>query len=238
LRRDTLNVQAELALSHWFLNEHNSAKQFDSAYWHNLKALHDFQKSSLKQKERLKRDHIDSASLVRLREKIDSLAFDETKQTNTEKSYQDFISRYTFARERAAAIELRDEVAFVNVLRQNSYQGFEKYLNQYPQSLRAREARDRYEKLLFESRTRDKKLKSYLSFVSEFPSSPYKPIADKNIFELETIGGTPEDFSRFINDFPKNSYLHRARDFLFYLAQYETEKIPNDILTDSLKKTG
>jgi len=79
LRRDTLNVQAELALSHWFLNEHNSAKQFDSAYWHNLKALHDFQKSSLKQKERLRRDHIDSASLVRLREKIDSLAFDETK---------------------------------------------------------------------------------------------------------------------------------------------------------------
>jgi len=125
------------------------------------------------------------------------------KQTNTEKSYQDFISRHTFARERAAAIELRDEVAFVNVLRQNSYQGFEKYLNQYPQSLRAREAKDRYEKLLFESRTRDKKLRSYLLFVNEFPSSPYKPIADKNIFELKTVGGTPEDFAKFINDFPK-----------------------------------
>ncbi len=236
LRKDTLNVQAELVLSRWFLNPNNPSKQVDSAYFHNLKALHHFQKSSPKQKEKLRRDHIDSTSLVRLRVKIDSLAFDEAKQINTEQSYQGFISRYPLASEVEAAIELRDEVAFVNVLRQNSYLSFEKYLNQYPQSHRAREAKERYEKLLFESKTKDKKLKSYLSFVHDFPSSPYKSIADKNIFELETVGGTPDDFAKFIVDFPKSSYLHRAHDFLFYLAQDDIEKIPNDILTDSLKK--
>jgi len=36
--------------------------------------------------------------------------------------------------------------------------------------------------------------------------------------------------------FQKNSYVHRARNFLFYLAQDDVEKIPVDILTDSLKK--
>lgn len=236
LRKDTLNVQLELAFSRWFLDQNNPSRQVDSAYQHYMRAWHSYQKSSQKQREKLRRDHIDSTSLVSLRQNVDSLAFDVAKQSNTEKSYQDFISRFAFAREQAAAIELRDEVAYVNVLRQNSYQAFEKYLNQYPQSHRLKDARDRYEKLLFESRTNDKKLKSYLSFVNEFPSSPYKPIADKNIFELETIGGLPLDFDKFINDHPKNSYLHRARDFLFYLAQDETEKFPNEILTDSLKK--
>src|SRR5579859_2032691 len=128
LRKDTLNVQAEFTLCRWFLNPNNPARQTDSAYLRNLRALHDFQKSSVKQKEKLRRDGIDSATVVRLRIRIDSLAFEEAKQINSEKGYHYFLQMHLFAKERVAAIELRDEVAFVNVLRLNTYTAFDDYM--------------------------------------------------------------------------------------------------------------
>jgi len=236
ISKDSLNVQAELMLSGWFLNQNNPAKQIDSAYYHNFRALRTFQKSPNKQKEKLKHDQTDSAFIVQLREKIDSLAFESAKQINTELSYLDFIQKFRFAKERPAAIELRDEVAFVNVLRQNSYSAFDDYLKLYPKSHRAKEAKERYEKLLFDSKTKDKKLKSYLSFVNEYPSSPYRLIADKNIFEVATSGGLPEDFVKFIAEYPQNSFVNRARNILFYIAREPDEKKSPPWMTDSLRK--
>ncbi len=235
LRKDTLNVQAELSMSHWFLNPNNPAQQIDSAYQHSLRAFYSFKKSSPRQKEKLKRDRTDSISIVRFRQRIDSLAFEKAKQINTEDSYQDFIQKFLLANEQAEAVELRDEAAFLNALRQNSYSSFENYLKRYPQSHRAKEARDRYEKLLFESKTKDKKLKSYLSFVKEYPASPYTSEADKNIFEVTTSEGAPEDFIRFIEAYPTSSFVHRSRDFLFHIAREPDEKISFE-LTDSLKQ--
>ena len=236
LHKDTLNVQAELLVSQWFLNQDNPAKNIDSAYHHNLRALHAFQKSPLKQKEKLKQDRTDSVSIVRLRQQIDSAAFEDAKQINTEQSYQDFIQKFQFAKEKTNAIELRDEVAFVNVLRQNSYAAFDDYLNRYPKSYRAKEAKERYEKLLFDSKTIDKKLKSYTSFANEFPLSPYRLIADKNIFEVATSGGSPEDFIKFITDYPQNSFVNHARDILFYISRDPDEKTIAPWMTDSLRK--
>jgi len=236
LRKDTLNVQAELMLSQWFLNQNNPAKHIDSAYRHNLRALHAFQKSTIKQKEKLKQDRTDSASIVRLREKIDSTAFEGTKQINSEQSYQDFILKFQFAKEQSAAVELRDEIAYVNVLRQNSYTAFDDYLRRYPESHRAKEAKERYEKLLFDSKTKDRKLKSYISFVNEFPSSPYRVIADKNIFEVATSGGSPEDFIKFITEYPQNSFVNQARNILFYVDREPEEKSAAPWMTDSLRK--
>jgi hypothetical protein len=236
LGKDSLNVQAELMMSGWFLNQNNPGKNIDSAYQHNLKALHAFQKASDKQKEKLKHDQTDSASIVQLRKKIDSTAFESAKQINTEQSYQDFIQKFQFSKDRPVAFELRDEVAFVNVLRQNSYIAFDDYLKLYPKSHRAKEAKERYEKLLFESKTRDKKLKSYLAFVTEFPLSPYRLLADKNIFEIATSDGTPDSFISFITNYRQNSLLAHARDILFYIDNEHHEKNAELWMTDSLKK--
>ncbi|HEV8512173.1 MAG TPA: hypothetical protein VGQ59_02795, partial [Cyclobacteriaceae bacterium] len=236
LHKDSLNVQAELILSAWFFNQNNPDRHVDSAYQHNLRALRAFQNSPIKQKEKLKQDQIDSASIVWLRLRIDSAAFENVKHINTEESYQDFIQKFQLAKERPAAIELRDEVAFVNVLRQNSYSAFEDYLRKYPSSHRAKEAKERFEKLLFDSKTKDKKMKSYLSFVSEYPASPYRVIAEKNIFEVATSAGSPEDFIKFMNDYPQNSFVNRARNILFYIDHEPDEKKSPLWMTDSLRK--
>ncbi len=236
LRKDTLNVEAELMLSRWFLSQNNPSNQVDSAYEHNLKALRDFQRSPLKQREKLKREHTDSVSIVQLRENIDSTAFENAKRINTENSYQEFLQKFRFANEQSSAIELRDEVAFVNVLRQNSYLAFEAYVTRYPKSHRAKEAKERYEKLLFETKTKDKQLKSYASFVNEFPSSPYRWIADKNIFEVATSEGQREDFVKFINDCPQNRFVNYARNILFYIGHDPDARFSFPWMTDSLRK--
>ncbi|MBS1681605.1 MAG: WG repeat-containing protein [Bacteroidetes bacterium] len=238
VRKDSLNVEARILQSKWFFDSYNPQHQLDSAYFYSLKALQGFQKLSSKQKEKLARYKIDSAFLIKWRNKIDSAAFIRAKLTNTEKSYNDFLSEFTFAKTRSEAVELRDESAYLDALRQNTYPSFQKYFTQYPKSHRAAEAHQRYEKLLFEVKTNDGKLGSYLSFVKDFPKSPYKTVADKTIFEMLTVSGISSDFEKFILEHPDNSFANEARSILFHLTKETEEKFPETLLTDSLKKVN
>ncbi len=236
LAKDTANVELELSLAHWFINDKNPSQQIDSAYQHTLFALWNFQMASPKKREKLKRNQTDSVSIVSFRTLIDSLAFEQAKQVNTEKAYQNFLSIHENANEKPVAVELRDEVAFLNTLRQNTYTAFEDYIQRYPESHRVKEAKERSEKLLFEAKTKDKKLKSYLAFAKAFPASPYKVIADKNIFELTTCGGDPADLEQFLNDYPQNHFFKQARNILFHVLKESDEKIPLVWMTDSLSQ--
>ena len=238
LRKDTASVEAEVALAQWFANERNPSQQVDSAYTWVLRALTDFGQASPRQRERWKRNQIDSAQLLRLRTTVDSLVFDRTKQINTEAAYADFLSRHLFARERTEAVELRDEVGYLTALRQNTYAAFDAYLKKYPQSQRAGEARARYERLLFDAKTRDRKLKSYKAFVREFPGSPFRAVAEKNIFELTTVLGEPTDFIEFMKANPSSGMVDRARELLFHLLAETDEKMPAACMTDSLRQVA
>jgi hypothetical protein len=237
-KKDTLNSEIEVALSNWFLAEQNPSQQIDTAYSYCLKALSHFCKLPAKQKEKLKRDLIDSSAIVSLRARIESASFEKAKQINSEKSYNDYLGRYTFSIYRPAAIELRDEAAFLDALKQNSYKAFETYINKYSKSQRSNEAKSRYEKLLFESRTHDHKLKSYEVFVKEFPESPYRKESEKNIFEVLTSSGTSQDFVSFIETHAENHYANLARGILFHEMRELDEKIPTQILTDSLRNVS
>jgi len=189
IQKDSSNTEAELLLTRWFLDPLNPSHEVDSAYRHSALALHAFQRSSPKQRDRLKRNNVDSTFFLHLRKKIDSLAFEKAKAENTESAYADFLSRHPHAVQQHEAIELRDEVAFLNALRQNTAASFDAYLQRYPQSHRAREARSRLEKLLYEWNTKDKKLSSYQAFLRKFPSSPYRIYAEKNIQAAITPAG-------------------------------------------------
>lgn len=233
LKKDSLNIEAEILLARWFLNVENPSYQLDSAYRHNSSAWKKFAQSSTK--EKWKRKQIDSSSIILLRMKIDSLAFEEAKKNNTEKSYSDFIHTHRTAFQLASAVELRDEVAFLNALRQNTYPAFENFLKKYPKSHRAMEASQRYEKLLFDTETKDKKIKNFQRFVAQHPKSPYRKIADQNIYEVLTASGLAADYEKFITENPDNGYVHLARNLLFHLLEEVDEKIPRQFLTDSLE---
>ena len=238
LKKDTLNPEARYVYSLLFFSSAYPKYNIDSAYKYALTSLSDFQKSEPRQKERMKRFPLDSSILVALREKIDSVAFELAKLVNTPKGYQLFLDKFTFAGQRAAAMELRNEVAFIGALKINSYKTFKDYLDQYPSSHRTEEARHRYEKLLFEDKTRDGRLKSYQKFLKEYPSTLYRKETEKNIFEISTASGAANAYERFIQSYSESSFRRRADDILYHLQRGDQRTFKSMELSDSLTRVN
>jgi hypothetical protein len=233
-RKDSINTEVTYIFSWYFSASGNPAANIDSAYHYSLMALRDFSRSSVKEKERLKRFPLDSAVLIRHHQKIDSTAFERAKKINTEKGYNDFLSTFTTADQRGAATELKDEVAFLEALKINTIEGFQDYLHKHPVSIRANEAEERYEKLLYQDKTQDGKLKSYESFYSGFPSSTWRLAAEKNIFEISTASGRISSYIEFIEKYPASKFRQRALALLYHLMK--DDEHDSNFLSDSLKE--
>lgn len=183
-----------------------------------------------------KRDVPDSVMLKRLRQSIDSAAFQRARRAGTEEAYQDFITRFATASQVAAATELRNEQVFAKAAKVNTAASYRAYLERLPRSARAAEAKTRMERLEFEETTRGKRLADYRKFYKEYPSNPYRPAAERRIFELMTAPGTPGALLRFISAYPDSRWAGRARAVLFY-QQRDGENVPDGKWkTDSLRK--
>lgn len=235
IRKDSTDLESQVVLTQWFLVAGNPDYQVDSADYYLRKSASLFDSLSIRERERIQRFPIDSVVLSSLRLQIDSLAFEESKQINTEQVYIRYLSRFPHAKQVSRAIELRDEVSYLGAMKENTYPAFQQYLQKYPNSLRAAEAKSRYEKLLFEEKTRDKKLTSYRAFVSQYPQSPYASQVHRQVFEIMTASGQPESFKNYLSAYPTTQSAKQVRDILFHLYKEWEEKIPETILTDSLR---
>jgi len=238
IRKNAVNAEAKLVYAQWYFSPANPDFHIDSAYQYTLLSLNDYVQTDQRQRERMARFPLDSLLLITLREGIDSAAFERAKVINTELSYQRFLDQFEFARQRDNAIELRDEVSFLDALKANTYESFDKYLNKYPNSHRAAEAKSRYEKLLFEDQTRDGKLKSYELFFKNFPQSPYHELVTQQIFEISTASGKVSDYLDFIAKCKSTTQVKRAGDFAYHIARQMGQKIPGQILSDSLRRVA
>lgn len=236
IRKDSLNASAHYTLAVYFFTPENPAFQLDSAYRYTQQALSDYQHTAIKQRERLRRVPLDSVILVRLREQVDSAAFERAKSKNTEAAYIDFLNRFPLASQQAQAAELRDEVAYLDALRENTYTSFLKYLQKYPESVRATEARKRYEKLLFEAKTKDKRLSSYESFLTDYPASPFRNEVETQIFEISTASGDASEFEKFIKKYPTGVKNVAARSILYHLLKDDQASLSRITLNDSIQK--
>jgi tetratricopeptide (TPR) repeat protein len=236
LRKDSVNALAHYILALYYFKPGNPDFNIDSAYHHTMLSLADFQYSSPRQRERMRRFPVDSTVVVRHREQVDSAAFQRAKAVNTEQSYIDFIARFPFAAQRSLAAELRDEVAYIDALKENTYQAFRAYLEKYPASARAGEANTRYQKLLYESETRDKKLASYEKFLKDYPQTPYRKEVEQQVFEISTATGNRKAFEDFLRKYPQSPFAPKAKNILYYLLKELEEVVPPWLLTDSLRQ--
>ena len=236
LAKDSLNVTAKYVLAQYFFSEGNPAFQLDSAYRYVNAALTDFQGTTLKQRERLKKFPVDSMLLIDLRKQIDSTAFHLAKVNQTEKTWTDFIDHFPYFHALPLAVALRDSVAYANALQENTYQGFQSFFQRYPQALEASKARDNYEKLLLADKTSDQTLASFEAFLSDYPDSPYRSQVEQTIFEYRTASGESEKFIEFIQSNPQSPFVGKAKNILFHLipASERSRKWPENFSTDSL----
>lgn len=237
LKKDSLSAEARYLYSTFYFSKANPKFNIDSAYRFSLSALRTYLSAAPRQKERMRKIPLDSSILVRLRQQIDSAAFERAKAISTEKSYQDFIDRFVFAVQHDAAVELRDEEAFLEALKKNSYAAFASFVQKYPTSHRVDEAKERFEKLLYEDKTRDGKLKSYETFVATYPGSPHRKEAERNIFDIATAGGSVQAFVTFLNNYPDTGLRKKCADILYHLSKETGEKILT-LDSDSLRRVA
>lgn len=230
IKKDSLDVEARVLYSRYFFIDKNPKHDLDSARALVNKAAGIYAGLQDKQRERLTRSGIDSASIMLLWRQIDSAAFEQAKGGNTVASYESFISRFPEAPQLELAKELRNEVAFLEALRVNTPQAFSAYLERYPDSRRATEVKERYDLLVFQEITSDGKLTSFQKFVSVHPHSAHRGQAEKRIFEMSTASGQPEAFRQFVAQYPSSPYADRARNILYYLSAPGVRQLASDSL--------
>jgi hypothetical protein len=235
LRKDSLNLGAIYTYAWFYFTPANPRYNIDSSSLLARRAQHYFSSLTKKDKEKNLRYPFDSIGLQKLRQYIDSTAYQRAKQLNNVEAYTFFIRNYSGSSQLNQAIELRQEVAFLDALKENTYQSFEAYIKSYPEASRTEEARKRYEKLLFDSKTKDQKLSSYIRYLEEYPKTPYRQQAEQLIFQLSTASGEINAFLDFFKNHPTNAYTRQARNFLYYFLRDEPEQLKS-LLTDSLSK--
>ncbi len=235
--RDSASVNASYLFASYFFVPANPDYQLDSAYRYSQQAIHDFDVTTLKQRERLLRLEIDSLVLLRLQQQIDSAAFIRAKQINTERGYVHFLSNFlTAAVYFDEATTLRDEAAYKEAVNENTYQSFKDFLNRYPQAAQRDEARDKYEELLFAAITSDKQLGSYQKYLIEYPNTAYQREAERNVFEISTASGTVDSYKAFLQGHTGSYFTRRALNILFHLIPSDhAEQLVSDFESDSLR---
>lgn len=236
LAKDSLNVVAGYLMSLYFFYSDNPFRNNDSSYQYVSRAISHYTLLSLREKEKMKRFPLDSNMLIRLRERIDSAEFTRVKLTHTEEAYIRFLKEHPYARQRADALLLRDEVAYLDALNKNTHEAFLDFLNKYPLTLKAEVARKKYERLLYEAKTSDQRLSSYESFLHEHPQTPFRNEIEAHIFQLFTLSGEVERYLSFLRLYPSSHLVKRAKDILFHLLQeQEASGAAGLFLTDSLQ---
>jgi hypothetical protein len=238
LAKDSLNIGAQYVLGQYYTIPKNIDFHLDSAYLYAARALHTWEYLPEKSRKKWAKLPLDSDKLLELRQQIEGLAFAEAEQLNSEESYSRYLASFPLAKERPAAIQLRNQVAFAKAQKENTYSAFHSYMERYPDSKYAREAQLQYDRLLFEERTREKSLASYREFLKAYPDSPYRKEAEKNILEIMTADGSAEVFIKFLTEFPRSNYHKIASGILFHilLEDHRENLFPALFETDSALK--
>ena len=237
MARDSANVVAEYLWSRYYFDKRNPRYNTVFAYNAIIQALDNFRFQSARDREKIARFPLDSLTVVRLREQIDSVEFNLARAQNTEEGYIDFLLRHPFSSDRKTAEQLRNAVAFLNAVNQNTFKAFKSFLEKYPDANEKNDARARYERLLFEEKTRDRRLASFESFLKEYPQTPFRREIEKDIFELFTLSGEVERFMSYLKLYPESPFQKRATNILFHiLYDHDDSALSGVVLTDSLEK--
>jgi tetratricopeptide (TPR) repeat protein len=235
--RDSASVIAEYAWSRYYFDQRNPRYNIVYAYNAIIQSLENFAHLNSRQREKLFKFPLDSVIVVQLREKIDSVSFDQARLQNTEDGYIQFLQRHPFSSDRKTAEQLRNAVAFLDAINQNTFKAFKTFLEKYPDANEKNDARARYERLLFEEKTRDRRLASFESFLKEYPETPFRKEIEKDIFELFTLSGEVERFMSYLKLYPESPFQKRATNILFHILNDGDESaLSGVVLTDSLEK--
>ena len=237
LARDSLNPAANYLYARLYVDTAFWGYHIDSAYRYVNEAIEDYgYVTEPKDLDKLQRVGVDSLSLARQKDMIDSLQFAVIRGRHTIADYNWFMQTHADANQLPRALALRNHIAFEQAEKINTWQSYKAFMEEYPEAGDFGTAEKRYEKLIFDERTADGKLKSYTDFFEEFPGTPYREKAEQQIFEISTAVNTLEAYTHFLKKYPNQRLAQKIYPRLYHLYKelYESAAFLSDFNIPSI----
>ncbi|WKN30294.1 WG repeat-containing protein [Porifericola rhodea] len=243
IAKDSLNADTYYVYSLLYTDTAFYAYNIDSSFFFINQAILDFEKTDLKNREKLQASlGLDSVSLLLQKERNDSLAFQRAQEIHTVQAYQDFLDTHTKAQQTTEATKLRNQLAYQAASEMDTYEAYKSFMEAYPNAEEYALAQERYNTLAFRVTTRTGDLQSYLSFLNAFPDSPFRSQAEEYILQISTASNSFQSYADFINSYPNSPHAALALNLLYhqYKEKHSAEAFFQNYqdlpLIDSLKE--
>ena len=231
VEKDTLPVAAYYGYSLLYTDSAYASYNIDTAYQYAQLALTTYPQLSEKQQAKLQRKlDLNTTRLRQQKLRIDSLAYARATQQDQLRSYQRFLADFATAPQVPAAIIRRNELAYDSIRQVDTYPAYKFFMDTYPEAEQYAQAQERYNTLAFQGLTQEGDLASYLRFLESYPNSPYRPQAERAIYEISTADGQLTSYARFARQYPRSAPARAAVNILYHL--YRTTYPPRDFLQD------
>ena len=231
VEKDSLPVDVYYVYSLLYTDSLFSGYDIDTAYHYVQQATNWYPQLTEKQRAKLyQRLLIDTTRLQRQKLRIDSLAYARANEQPSIQSYQRFLDNFPSAPQQLQATANRNRLVYDSIQQVDTYPGYKYFMDTYPDAEQYPLARQRYNTLAFQELTQKGDLRSYLSFLKDYPNSPYRPQAERAIFEISTAGNHLESYAAFARKYPSSASARQAVNTLFHL--YKSRYVPHNFLQD------
>ena len=231
VEKDTLPAAAYYGYSLLYTDSAYASYNIDTAYQYAQLALAAYpQLSEKRQTKLLRKLDLDTTRLRQQKLRIDSLAYARATRQDEMRSYQRFLANFATAPQVPAAIIRRNELAYDSIRQVDTYPAYKFFMDTYPEAKQYAQAQERYNTLAFQGLTQEGDLASYLRFLETYPNSPYRPQAERAIYEISTADGQLLSYARFARQYPRSAPARAAVNTLYHL--YRTAYPPRDFLQD------
>lgn len=218
LAKDTLNPAANYLYAKLYVDTAFWGYNIDSAYRYVNEAMKDYgYVTEPKDLDNLQEVGVDSVSIELQKDLVDSLQFEVIRGRHTIADYNWFMQTHADANQVPQALALRNHIAFEDAEKINTWQSYKGFMEEYPEAEDFAIAEERYKKLIFDERTADGKLQSFTDFLEEFPGTPYREIAEQQIFEISTAVNTLEAYTSFLKEYPNQQLAQKIYPRLYHL---------------------
>ena len=231
LAEDSLPVGAYYVYSLLYADSLFSGYDIDTAYQYAQQAISGYPRLEEKSQTKLyKQLTLDTARLRQQKLRLDSLAYARANEDSSVRAYQRFINSFATAPQVPQAVSYRNQLAFDSVRRVDTYPAYKYFMDTYPEAEQYSLAQQRYNTLAFQELTQAGDLNSYRSFLDDYPNSPYRPQAERAIFEISTAGNQLESYAAFAREYPRSTPARLAVNTLYHL--YKSRYLPTGFLQD------
>ena len=215
-----------------YLNNYSDRELLDSSFFRIKESKKNFVDLDEKINLELKELNINLLKLDSVEDVIDSLEYLFVIKENTIKSFIQYMADHPKSFYFENVKKKWHSLEFQNTKKINTWEGYKKYMDTFPGSLEYAIAKKFYERLILEDMTSEMSLSSYETFLRNYPETPFKDSIENIIFAFYTIDNKPENYIRFLNQYPNSKISGKALRYLYHISERDISII-NKINIDS-----